>query len=126
MGFTRGLGNPNVMTLCKLAPSNSKISKLQQIGRGLRLAVNQDGQRITKEHNDFDFINELFVVVPSTESDFVSSIQNEISSHSVRKVSKTFTTEIIVENQISNVYKFEESVVGIRYRYTSCSVNSAG
>ncbi len=36
-----GWDNPNVMTLCKLAPSNSKISKLQQIGRGLRLAVNQ-------------------------------------------------------------------------------------
>lgn len=96
-----GWDNPNVMTLCKLAPSNSKISKLQQIGRGLRLAVNQDGQRITKEHNEFDFINELFVVVPSTERDFVSSIQNEISLHSVRQVSKVFTTEIMVENQIS-------------------------
>ena len=96
-----GWDNPNVMTLCKLAPSHSKISKLQQIGRGLRLAVNQDGQRITKEHSDFDFINELFVVVPSTESDFVSSIQKEISSHSVRQVSKIFSTEIIVENKIS-------------------------
>ena len=81
-----GWDNPNVMTLCKLAPSNSKISKLQQIGRGLRLAVNQDGERITKEHNDFDFINELFVVVPSTESDFVNSIQNEISEHSVKDI----------------------------------------
>jgi type III restriction enzyme len=89
------------MTLCKLAPSNSKISKLQQIGRGLRLAVNQDGQRITKEHNDFDFINELFVVVPSTESDFVSSIQKEISNHSVRQVSKIFNEEIMVKNKIS-------------------------
>jgi len=96
-----GWDNPNVMTLCKLAPSNSKISKLQQIGRGLRLAVNQDGQRITKEHNDFDFINELFVVVPSTERDFVSSIQNEISEHSVRKVSKQFNEEIMIENGIS-------------------------
>ncbi len=96
-----GWDNPNVMTLCKLAPSNSKISKLQQIGRGLRLAVKQDGRRVTKEDSDFDFINELFVVVPSTESDFVSSIQNEISEHSVKQVSKLFTTEIMVENQIS-------------------------
>ncbi|MEA1953268.1 MAG: DEAD/DEAH box helicase family protein [Campylobacterota bacterium] len=96
-----GWDNPNVMTLCKLAPSNSKISKLQQIGRGLRLAVNQDGQRITKEHNDFDFINELFVVVPSTERDFVSSIQNEISLHSVRQISKIFNEEIMIENGIS-------------------------
>ncbi|HKM18534.1 MAG TPA: DEAD/DEAH box helicase family protein, partial [Aliarcobacter sp.] len=53
-----GWDNPNVMTLCKLAPSNSKISKLQQIGRGLRLAVNQDGKRITKDDSNFDFVNE--------------------------------------------------------------------
>ena len=97
-----GWDNPNVMTLCKLAPSNSKISKLQQIGRGLRLAVNQDGERITKEHNDFDFINELFVVVPSTESDFVSSIQNEISEHSIKQVSKLFNEEIMLDNAIAS------------------------
>ncbi len=96
-----GWDNPNVMTLCKLAPSNSKISKLQQIGRGLRLAVNQDGKRITKENNDFDFINELFVVVPSTESDFVSSIQNEISEHSVKQVSKLFNEDVMVKNHIA-------------------------
>ena len=101
-----GWDNPNVMTLCKLAPSNSKISKLQQIGRGLRLAVNQDGERITKEHNDFDFINELFVVVPSTESDFVSSIQNEISLHSVRQVSKIFDETVMMENGISSNPRF--------------------
>lgn len=96
-----GWDNPNVMTLCKLAPSNSKISKLQQIGRGLRLAVNQDGERITKEHSDFNFINELFVVVPSTESDFVASIQNEISEHSVKQVSKLFNEDVMVANSIS-------------------------
>lgn len=96
-----GWDNPNVMTLCKLAPSNSKISKLQQIGRGLRLAVRQDGTRVTKEDNDFDFINELFVVVPSTESDFVSSIQNEISEHSVRQVSKVFNEEVMIKNSIA-------------------------
>ena len=97
-----GWDNPNVMTLCKLAPSNSKISKLQQIGRGLRLAVNQDGKRITKDDSNFDFVNELFVVVPSTEENFVASIQNEISENSIKQVSKIFTTEIIVENGISS------------------------
>ena len=96
-----GWDNPNVMTLCKLAPSNSKISKLQQIGRGLRLAVRQDGTRVTKEDSDFNFINELFVVVPSTESDFVSSIQNEISEHSVRQVSKVFNETVMLENAIA-------------------------
>lgn len=97
-----GWDNPNVMTLCKLAPSNSKISKLQQIGRGLRLAVNQDGKRITKDDSNFDFVNELFVVIPSTEENFVTSIQKEISENSIKQVSKLFNEDIMVENHIAS------------------------
>lgn len=80
-----GWDNPNVMTICKLAPSSSNITKLQQIGRGLRLAVNDKGERITKEHDDFDFVNELVVIVPQVEGDFVGAIQQEISEHSLIK-----------------------------------------
>ncbi|GAA8283363.1 type III restriction-modification system endonuclease [Helicobacter pylori] len=80
-----GWDNPNVMTICKLAPSHSNITKLQQIGRGLRLAVNNKGERITKEHADFDFVNELVVIVPQVEGDFVGAIQQEISEHSLIK-----------------------------------------
>ncbi|KHL90752.1 DEAD/DEAH box helicase [Helicobacter pylori] len=80
-----GWDNPNVMTICKLAPSHSNITKLQQIGRGLRLAVNNRGERITKEHADFDFVNELVVIVPQVEGDFVGAIQQEISKHSLIK-----------------------------------------
>ncbi|MDU9757450.1 DEAD/DEAH box helicase, partial [Helicobacter pylori] len=83
--------NPNVMTICKLAPSHSNITKLQQIGRGLRLAVNDKGERITKEHADFDFVNELVVLVPQVEGDFVGAIQQEISEHSLIK--QTFSAE---------------------------------
>ncbi len=80
-----GWDNPNVMTICKLAPSHSNITKLQQIGRGLRLAVNDKGERITKEHADFDFVNELVVIVPQVEGDFVGAIQQEISENSLIK-----------------------------------------
>ncbi|GAA8525630.1 type III restriction-modification system endonuclease [Helicobacter pylori] len=80
-----GWDNPNVMTICKLAPSHSNITKLQQIGRGLRLAVNDKGERITKEHADFDFVNELVVIVPQVDGDFVGAIQQEISEHSLIK-----------------------------------------
>ncbi|GAA7030315.1 type III restriction-modification system endonuclease [Helicobacter pylori] len=80
-----GWDNPNVMTICKLAPSHSNITKLQQIGRGLRLAVNDKGERITKEHADFDFVNELVVIVPQVEGDFVGAIQQEIREHSLIK-----------------------------------------
>ncbi len=93
-----GWDNPNVMTICKLAPSHSNITKLQQIGRGLRLAVNDKGERITKEHADFDFVNELVVIVPQMEGDFVGAIQQEISEHSLIK--QTFSAEELEKSGI--------------------------
>ncbi len=93
-----GWDNPNVMTICKLAPSHSNITKLQQIGRGLRLAVNDKGERITKEHVDFDFVNELVVIVPQVEGDFVGAIQQEISEHSLIK--QAFSAEELEKSGI--------------------------
>ncbi|MGN8448061.1 DEAD/DEAH box helicase family protein [Helicobacter pylori] len=93
-----GWDNPNVMTICKLAPSHSNITKLQQIGRGLRLAVNDKGERITKEHVDFDFVNELVVIVPQVEGDFVGAIQQEISEHSLIK--QTFSAEELEKSSV--------------------------
>ncbi|NHA82424.1 DEAD/DEAH box helicase family protein [Helicobacter pylori] len=93
-----GWDNPNVMTICKLAPSSSNITKLQQIGRGLRLAVNDKGERITKEHADFDFVNELVVIVPQVEGDFVGAIQQEISEHSLIK--QAFSAEELEKSGI--------------------------
>ncbi len=93
-----GWDNPNVMTICKLAPSHSNITKLQQIGRGLRLAVNDKGERITKEHADFDFVNELVVIVPQVEGDFVGAIQQEISEHSLIK--QVFSAEELEKSSI--------------------------
>ncbi|WP_187945936.1 DEAD/DEAH box helicase family protein [Helicobacter pylori] len=93
-----GWDNPNVMTICKLAPSHSNITKLQQIGRGLRLAVNDKGERITKEHADFDFVNELVVIVPQVEGDFVGAIQQEISEHSLIK--QVFSAEELEKSGI--------------------------
>ncbi|MCQ2931863.1 type III restriction-modification system endonuclease [Helicobacter pylori] len=93
-----GWDNPNVMTICKLAPSSSNITKLQQIGRGLRLAVNDKGERITKEHTDFDFVNELVVIVPQVEGDFVGAIQQEISEHSLIK--QAFSAEELEKSGI--------------------------
>ncbi|MFP6121267.1 DEAD/DEAH box helicase family protein [Helicobacter pylori] len=93
-----GWDNPNVMTICKLAPSHSNITKLQQIGRGLRLAVNDKGERITKEHADFDFVNELVVIVPQVEGDFVGAIQQEISEHSLIK--QVFSAEELEKSDV--------------------------
>ncbi len=90
-----GWDNPNVFTICKLSNQGSEISKLQQIGRGLRICVNQTLQRQTlKNLNDdqevFWRINNLDVVVSSKEHGFVEAIQNEILSNSFL-ISETFT-----------------------------------
>lgn len=92
-----GWDNPNVFTICKLSNQGSEISKLQQIGRGLRICVNQNLQRQTlKNLNDdqeaFWRINNLDVVVSSKEQGFVEAIQNEILSNSFL-ISETFTEQ---------------------------------
>lgn len=92
-----GWDNPNVFTICKLSNQGSEISKLQQIGRGLRICVNQNLQRNTlKNLNDdqeaFWKINNLDVVVSSKEHGFVEAIQNEILSNSFL-ISETFTEQ---------------------------------
>ena len=92
-----GWDNPNIFTLCKLAPSNSKITKLQQIGRGLRLAVNQQLERVQSDDAAFEEVNELVVVVPASEGNFVDAIQNEIAAHSVQRVSKVFDDAVLAE-----------------------------
>ena len=92
-----GWDNPNIFTLCKLAPSNSKITKLQQIGRGLRLAVNQQLERVQSDDPAFDEVNELVVVVPASEGDFVEAIQSEIAAHSVQRVARVFDDAVLAE-----------------------------
>lgn len=92
-----GWDNPNVFTICKLSNQGSEISKLQQIGRGLRICVNQNLQRNTlKNLNDdqeaFWKINNLDVVVSSKEHGFVEAIQNEILSNSFL-IAETFTEQ---------------------------------
>jgi type III restriction enzyme len=96
-----GWDNPNVFTICKLSNQGSEISKMQQIGRGLRICVNQNLQRYTlKNLNDdqeeFWKINNLDVVVSSKEQGFVEAIQNEILSNSFL-ISETFTEQELIK-----------------------------
>ncbi len=92
-----GWDNPNVFTICKLSNQGSEISKLQQIGRGLRICVDQNLKRHTikefdNNQEDFWKINNLDVVVSNQEIGFVEAIQNEILSNSFF-VSDTFTEQ---------------------------------
>jgi len=71
-----GWDNPNVFQICKLRSSGSEISKLQEVGRGLRLPVNEYGNRVKDEQ----FYLHYFV--DFTESDFVDKLVNEINDKS--------------------------------------------
>jgi type III restriction enzyme len=71
-----GWDNPNIFQICKLRSSGSEISKLQEVGRGLRLPVNQYGNRVKDEQF---FLNYF---VDFTENDFVERLVNEINEKS--------------------------------------------
>ena len=68
-----GWDNPNVFTIAKLRSSGSEISKLQEVGRGLRLPVDENGNRISNE----DFT--LNYIVDFTEADFAAKLVEQIN-----------------------------------------------
>ena len=67
-----GWDNPNVFQICTLNETKSEIKKRQEIGRGLRLAVNQQGDRVF----GFD-VNTLTVMANESYEDFAKSLQRE-------------------------------------------------
>lgn len=67
-----GWDNPNVFQICTLNQTSSAIKKRQEIGRGLRLAVNQEGKRA----ENYD-VNVLTVVANESYESFVSRLQQE-------------------------------------------------
>lgn len=109
-----GWDNPNVFTICKLSNQGSEISKLQQIGRGLRICVNQNLQRKTLSNlNDnqevFWQINNLDVVVSNKEQGFVEAIQKEILSNSFM-ISETFTEQELIKT-LKEISNFDDDTV---------------
>lgn len=71
-----GWDNPNVFQICKLRSSGSDIYKLQEVGRGLRLPVNEYGNRVKDEQFYLNYF------VDFTESDFIDKLVNEINEKS--------------------------------------------
>lgn len=74
-----GWDNPNVFQICTLAESSSEIKKRQEIGRGLRLAVNQAGERVRDPA-----INRLTVIANESYEDFANQLQTEMVEAGVR------------------------------------------
>ena len=111
-----GWDNPNVFTICKLSNRGSHTSKIQQVGRGLRICVNQKGERLTidtfKDKNSFWNVNNLDVVVSGDEADFIESLQKEIVDNSsvlYDEFTRTDLNSRLQANNIeTNIRKFEK------------------
>lgn len=76
-----GWDNPNVFQICTLKHGgDSTTNKRQEVGRGLRLCVNQSGDRMDEQvlGSDVQGINKLTVIASDGYKDFVSSLQNDI------------------------------------------------
>lgn len=76
-----GWDNPNVFQICTLKHSDSTIKKRQEVGRGLRLCVNQDGERIDESVPGIDVhdVNVLSVIASESYEAFARDLQREIA-----------------------------------------------
>jgi len=98
-----GWDNPNVFQICTLKHSDSTIKKRQEVGRGLRLCVNQNGERIDSSVPGIDVhdINVLTVIASESYEEFAKGLQSEIAetlSERPRKADTSFFLGKVLTN----------------------------
>lgn len=92
-----GWDNPNVFQICTLKQSGSDVRKRQEVGRGLRLCVNQDGERmdVNMLGNDVHNVNVLTVIASESYDSFAKGLQKELSD-AVADRPRAVTAELFV------------------------------
>ncbi|MCX6499547.1 MAG: DEAD/DEAH box helicase family protein [Arthrobacter sp.] len=113
-----GWDNPNVFVMGMLKKSDNTVSRRQEIGRGLRLAVDQHGERMDNPVTVHD-INELTVVTDESYTDFVAGLQKEIAESLTarpRKASIKFFTGKTIQTP-SGESVVEEALAQALYKY---------
>lgn len=98
-----GWDNPNIFQICTLKHSNSEISKRQEIGRGLRICVNNDGDRMdykTLESN-FHNINTLTVIASESYDSFAKALQTEMAE-TLTSRPKNFVQDYFIDKVLIN------------------------
>ena len=98
-----GWDNPNVFQICTLKQSSSEVRKRQEVGRGLRLCVNQDGDRMdsTVLGADVHNINILTVIASESYDSFAKGLQSEIAE-AVADRPKKVTAELFIDKVIKD------------------------
>ena len=98
-----GWDNPNVFQICTLKQSSSEVRKRQEVGRGLRLCVNQDGERMDANvlGNDVQSINVLTVIASESYDSFAKGLQSEladaVAGRPVAVTADLFKDKVIVD-----------------------------
>jgi type III restriction enzyme len=113
-----GWDNPNVFVICALKHSDNTISRRQEVGRGLRLSVNQTGDRMDHPATVHD-VNVLTVVASESYKDYVAALQKDISEslserprvtneeYFTGKALKTATGDVPVTPQLAKqIYRY--------------------
>jgi type III restriction enzyme len=107
-----GWDNPNVFVICTLKHSDNVISRRQEVGRGMRLAVNKFGERMDANHfqgalGEIHKLNNLTVVTNESYKEFVSNLQSEllssISTRPTQASEEYFKGKIIKLSNGSNI-----------------------
>ena len=113
-----GWDNPNVFVMCMLKHSDNTISRRQEVGRGLRLSVNQHGERQDHPATVHE-INVLSVIASESYTDFVTNLQKEISislSERPRKADIEFFTNKVISTE-TGTKKVDEAMARQIYKY---------
>ena len=99
-----GWDNPNVFQICTLKQSSSDVRKRQEVGRGLRLCVNQDGVRMdtTVLGNDVHSVNMLTVIASESYESFAKGLQTELAEvvrdRPIKVTANLFSGKVIKDN----------------------------
>ena len=106
-----GWDNPNVFQICTLKQSGSDVRKRQEVGRGLRLCVDQEGERMDAAvlGSDVHKVNVLTVIASESYDSFAKGLQSELAE-SVSDRPKT-VNEALFKNKVIVDEKGNEQVV---------------
>ena len=106
-----GWDNPNVFQICTLKQSGSDVRKRQEVGRGLRLCVNQDGERQDANvlGNDVHNINILTVIASESYDSFAKGLQSEIAE-AVADRPRAITVDLFVGKVIKDSRGHEQVI----------------
>ena len=93
-----GWDNPNVFVIAKLRTSGSENSKIQEVGRGLRLPVDENGHRLTQD----EFPSRLSFLIGYDEKDFAEKLIGEINSDVDVKLSEDKLTDEMINKIVEH------------------------